>query len=314
MLLIFLILTLFVLNVLWKTVSSNLLGTSNFELQSEDQFSLLYTKDHEKCESSSFSKVEVTLFMASNLRNGKRYLSTRSSDEINYSLSYQQQHISSNNLHNANNHQDNPNPSLWIFQNETFNDLTPTWCLFKDKDLSYSLTLTHNNNINIVDKKQQNPTSIVGVLLCGEYFVSLNQKYEINYDMLTLCQSYSQHKSSNKFVNDNISLKPLSNSNNVLIKSSEEDSFNSYFDLRSLSKLTTAVTVTNIQSSINHFIHSSIEFIRSSIPPSFFSGGGVNSNNKLRHPSAMPTSLPTSLPTSFPSPQPSSQPSSMPTR
>lgn len=312
MLLIFLILTLFVLNVLWQTVSSNLLGTSNFELQSEDQFSLLYTKDHEKCESSSFSKVEVTLFMASNLRNGKRYLSTRSSDEINYSLSYQQQHIPSNNLHNA----DNPNPSWWIFQNETFNDLTPTWCLFKDKDLSYSLTLTHNNNINIVDKKQQKLASIVGVLLCGEYFVSLNQKYEINYDMLTLCQTYSQHKSSNKFVNDNISLKPLSNSNNVLIKTSE-DNFNSYFDLRSLSKLTTAVTVTNIQSSVNYFIHSFIEFIRSSIPPSFFSsnrGGGVNSNNKLRHPSPMPTSLPTSLPTFFPSPQPSSQPSSMPTR
>ena len=158
--------------------------------------SIIYLPDEQRCDSPLYSKVQISLFVETNQRNGRRILTNHEDRQLEYSLSYtyKQDGIV------AGKAQSTADERQVVTQSKAL-----SWCLlvedpFSNNDqltLSYSLTITipSSSSSSIADDTHSSSSkldAVEGVLLCGEFFVKVNKPYQIDRNKLLRCKSYSE--------------------------------------------------------------------------------------------------------------------------
>lgn len=159
--------------------------------------SIVYLPDEQRCDSPLYSKVQISLFVETNQRNGRRILTNHEDRQLEYSLSYtyKQDGIVAGKV------QSTADERQVVTQSKAL-----SWCLlvedpFSNNDqltLSYSLTITipsSSSSSSIADDTHSSSSkldAVEGVLLCGEFFVKVNKPYQIDRNKLLRCKSYSE--------------------------------------------------------------------------------------------------------------------------
>ncbi len=161
--------------------------------------SIVYLPDEQRCDSPLYSKVQISLFVETNQRNGRRILTNHEDRQLEYSISYtyKQDGIV------AGKGQSTADERQVVTQSKAL-----SWCLlvedpFSNNDqltLSYSLTITipsssSSSSSSIADDTHSSSSkldAVEGVLLCGEFFVKVNKPYQIDRNKLLRCKSYSE--------------------------------------------------------------------------------------------------------------------------
>ena len=158
--------------------------------------SIVYLPDEQRCDSPLYSKVQISLFVETNQRNGRRILTNHEDRQLEYSLSYtyKQDGIV------AGKAQSTADERQVVTRSKAL-----SWCLlvedpFSNNDqltLSYSLTITipSSSSSSIADDTHSSSSkldAVEGVLLCGEFFVKVNKPYQIDRNKLLRCKSYSE--------------------------------------------------------------------------------------------------------------------------
>jgi hypothetical protein len=154
--------------------------------------SIVYLPNEQRCDSPLYSKVQISLFVETNQRNGRRILTNHEDRQLEYSLSYtyKQDGIVAGKV------QSTADERQVVTQSKAL-----SWCLlvedpFSNNDqltLSYSLTITIPSSIaDNTHSSSSKLDAVEGVLLCGEFFVKVNKPYQIDRNKLLRCKSYSE--------------------------------------------------------------------------------------------------------------------------
>lgn len=167
-------------------------------LKSADKYdfdSIVYLPDEQRCDSPLYAKVQISLFVETNHRNGRRILTNHEDRQLEYSLTYMYKQGDSVAA----------DERQVVTQSKAL-----SWCLlvedpFSNNDqltLSYSLIITLPSSSStslspsssIADNTQSSSKldAVEGVLLCGEFYVKINKPYQIDRNKLLRCKSYAE--------------------------------------------------------------------------------------------------------------------------